>query len=246
LDASGLAVIQLTLRQTRFEIMSGELKSGQYAAELGPRSQVEEPAMLGRRYRGWKQPLLIGSDAIVRPYSVIYCDTEIGHHFQCGYFVLIRAECRLGDRVTLMSRVTLEGRIKLGSGTKIMANVYIPSRTSIGSMVFVGPNTTLLNDRLPIRMPAEAMVVKGPTIEDNVSIGGGCTILPGVTVGKGAFIGGGSVVTRDVPPWTLAYGVPARHYEMPESLRGGNRPEFMFPQVDLWGPHEDPSWSDSP
>jgi acetyltransferase-like isoleucine patch superfamily enzyme len=223
--------------------MPEEEKSSQYAAEIGPRCQVEEPAILGRKYQGWKKPLVIASDAIVRPYAVIYCDTEIGHHFQCGYFVLIRAECKLGDRVTVMSRVTLEGRIELGSGTKIMANVYIPSRTKIGSMVFVGPNTTLLNDRNPIRMPAGTQVVKGPTIHDNVSIGGGCTILPGVTIGEGAFIGGGSVVTKDVPPWTMAYGVPARHYEMPESLQGGNRPEYMFPQVDLWGPHDDPSWS---
>lgn len=87
------------------------------------------------------------------------------------------------------------------------------------------------------------MVVQGATVEDNVSIGGGCTILPGITIGEGAFIGGGSVVTKDVPPWTVAYGVPARHYDMPADLRSGNRPEFMFPQLDLWGPHDDPSWS---
>jgi acetyltransferase-like isoleucine patch superfamily enzyme len=109
-------------------------------------------------------------------------------------------------------------------------------------MVFVGPGVTFLNDRYPIRKAAEEMVVQGASIENNVSIGGGCTIFPGVTIGEGALIGGGAVVTKDVPPWTVAYGVPARHYEMPEGLREGNRPEFMFPQLDLWGPHADPSW----
>jgi acetyltransferase-like isoleucine patch superfamily enzyme len=206
--------------------------------------RIEEPGLVGRTYDGWKEPLILGDHAIVRPFAVIYCDTVIGHHFQCGYYCLIRAECELADRVTLMSRVTLEGRVKLGSGTKIMAHVYIPSRTKLGSMVFVGPGTNFLNDRHPIRKPAAEMVVKGATVEDNVSIGGGCTIFPGITIGEGSFIGGGAVVTKDVPPWTLAYGVPARHYDLPAELRGGNRPEFMYPQTDLWGPRTDPSWPD--
>jgi acetyltransferase-like isoleucine patch superfamily enzyme len=210
---------------------------------LGTNCRIEEPAMLGRTYEGWRAPLELGDDAIVRPYAVIYCDTVIGHHFQCGYFCIVRAQCRLADRVTFMSRVTLEGKVEIGSGTKIMAHVYIPSRTKLGSKVFVGPGVNFLNDRFPIRRSAAEMVVKGATVEDDVSIGGGCTIFPGITIGAGALIGGGSVVTKDVPPWTVAYGVPARHYDMPADLRGGNRPEFMFPQLDLWGPHSDPSWS---
>jgi acetyltransferase-like isoleucine patch superfamily enzyme len=212
-----------------------------FASEIGKNCLIEEPALLGRTYQGWKSPLVLGDSAIIRPYAILYCDTVIGHHFQCGYYVLIRAECNLGNRVTLMSRVTLEGRVTIGSGTKIMAHVYLPSRTQLGSKVFVGPGVTFLNDRYPIRKPGS--VVKGATVEDNVSIGGGCTIFPGITIGEGAFIGGGSVVTKDVPPWTLAYGVPARHYEMPADLREGNLPEVMFPQVDLWGPHEDSSWT---
>jgi acetyltransferase-like isoleucine patch superfamily enzyme len=214
-----------------------------FAAEIGENCLIEEPAMIGRTYQGWKSKLVLGHSAIIRPYAVIYCDTVIGHHFQCGYFVILRAECKLADRVTLMSRVTLEGKVEIGTGTKIMAHVYIPSRTRIGSLVFIGPGTNILNDRFPIRRTADTMVVQGPTIENNVSIGGGCTIFPGITIGEGALIGGGSVVTKDVPPWTVAYGVPARHYDMPDDLRCGNRPEFMFPQSDLWGPHEDPSWS---
>ena len=199
--------------------------------------------MLGRTYEGWQSPLVLGDSAIVRPYAVIYCDNVIGDHFQCGYFLVLRAACRIADRVTLMSRVTIEGRVEIGTGTKIMTHVYIPTRTRIGSRVFIGPGTNFLNDRHPIRKPREEMIVEGPTLEDNVSVGGGCTIFPGITIGEGSLIGGGSVVTKDVPAWTLAYGVPARHYEMPADLRAGNRPEFMFPQLDVWGPHQDRSWT---
>lgn len=211
--------------------------------EQGEDCRIEDPALLGKSYAGWKQPLRLGSHAIIRPYAVIYCDTVIGEHFQCGYFCVIRAECNLAPRVTLMSRVTLEGRVQIGSGTKIMAHVYIPSRTRIGERVFVGPGVTFLNDRYPLRREPAKVVVQGATIEDDVTIGGGCTIFPGIHIGRGAFIGGGAVVSKDVPAWTLAHGVPARHFPLPEDLNCGNRPEFMYPQTDLWGPREDPSWS---
>ena len=84
--------------------------------------------------------------------------------------------------------------------------------------------------------------VEGPKIEDHVTIGGGVTICPGVTIGRKSFIGAGAVVNKNVPPETLAYGVPARHYPLPELLSGGNLPEYLLPQTDLWGAQVDQSW----
>jgi acetyltransferase-like isoleucine patch superfamily enzyme len=155
--------------------------------------------------------------------------------------VLIRAEVTIGDRCVIHHKCTLEGRIRIGNGVKIMAHVYIPSTTQIGDMVFIGPNTTLLNDKYPMRC---ARPVRGPRIEDQVSIGGGVTICPEVTVGRNSVIGAGSVVTVDVPPDTLAYGVPARHRPLPESISHGNLPELLLPQTDLWGAQSDQSWRD--
>ena len=84
--------------------------------------------------------------------------------------------------------------------------------------------------------------VRGPRIEDHVSIGGGVTICPEITVGRNSVIGAGSVVSRDVPPNTLAYGVPARQHPLPESLSHGNLPGLLLPQTDLWGAQTDESW----
>jgi acetyltransferase-like isoleucine patch superfamily enzyme len=209
---------------------------------LGQNCRIDEPSILGRTWQEWKEPLRIGDHAIVRPYAVIYTDTVIGDRFQCGYFVLVRAECKVGNRVTLMSRVTLEGRVEIGNATKIMAHCYLPSRTRIGNSVFMGPGVTVLNDRYPYRLPPEEAVVKGPTIEDHVMIGGGSTLFPGITIGEGAFIGGGSVVNKDVPAWTMAYGNPARYYPLPERLSKGNHRAFTHPQTDLWGPRQDLTW----
>ncbi|NLF67777.1 MAG: N-acetyltransferase [Candidatus Anammoximicrobium sp.] len=207
--------------------------------ELGQHAQIDPGVVLGYRYPGDSRPLRIGDYAVIRSGTVIYANTTIGDRFQCGHHVVIRAEVTIGNRCVVHHQCTLEGRICVGDGVKIMAHVYLPSSTRIGSMVFIGPGTTFLNDKYPMRRAAP---VEGARIEDHVTIGGGATICPGVTIGRNAFIGAGAVVTKDVPPDTLAYGAPARHQPLPAALSGGNLPELLLPQTDLWGTQRDDSW----
>lgn len=206
---------------------------------IGEDAQIDPGVVLGYRYPGSSRPLHIGDHAVVRSGSVIYTDTTIGDRFQCGHQVLIRAEVTIGNRCVIHHKCTLEGRLRIGNGVKIMAHIYLPSTTEIGNMVFIGPGTTFLNDKYPMRRAAP---VEGPRIEDHVSIGGGVTVCPGVTIGRNSVIGAGSVVNKDVPPGTLAYGVPARHHALPESLSRGNLPELLLPQTDLFGAQCDVSW----
>ncbi len=207
--------------------------------EIGQHGQIDEGVVLGYRYPGDSLPLRIGDYAIIRSGTVIYANTAIGHRFQCGHHVVIRAEVTVGDRCVVHHHCTLEGRIRIGNGVKIMAHVYLPSTTRLGNMIFIGPGTTFLNDKYPMRVAAP---VSGPQIEDHVTIGGGVTICPGVTIGRNAFVGAGSLVNKDVPPDTLAYGVPARHLPLPEAISRGNLPELLLPQTDLWGAQRDDSW----
>ncbi|MDP7277180.1 MAG: hypothetical protein QF363_17000, partial [Planctomycetaceae bacterium] len=122
--------------------------------EIGKNAQIDEGVVLGYRYPGDSNPLRIGDHAIIRSGAIIYANTTIGHRFQCGHQVLIRAEVTIGDRCVVHHKCTLEGRLRVGNGVKIMAHVYIPSTTSIGDMVFIGPGTTLLNDKYPMRRAA--------------------------------------------------------------------------------------------
>ena len=92
----------------------------------------------------------------------------------------------------------------------------------IGSNVFVGPHATFLNDKYPAKRNYQ---LKGPIVEDDVSIGGNATILPGVKIGQGAFVAAGAVVTKDVPQRKLVMGNPAKIYELPEHLQGRNKIE---------------------
>jgi len=210
---------------------------------LGADAQVDPGVILGYRYPGDSKPTRIGDHAIIRSGSIIYANTTIGHRFQCGHQVLIRGEVTIGNRCVVHHKCTLEGRLRIGDGVKIMAHVYLPSTTVIGNMVFIGPCTTFLNDRLPMRRAAP---VEGASIEDHVTIGGGVTICPGVTIGRGSFIAAGAVVNKDVPPHTLAMGVPARHYPLTEPMGAGNMPELLLPQTDLFGSHHDDTWKSEP
>jgi acetyltransferase-like isoleucine patch superfamily enzyme len=206
--------------------------------QIGQHAQIDPDVVLGYRYPGDSEPTRIGDYAIIRSGSIVYANTRIGHRFQCGHQVLIRAEVEIGDRCVVHHKCTLEGRLRIGRGVKIMAHVYLPSRTLIGDFVFIGPGTTFLNARLPMREPS----VQGAIIEDHVCIGGGVTICPGVRIGRGSFIAAGAVVTRDVPPGVLVKGVPARCFPLPEGLAAENQLEQLLPQTDLFGAQSDDSW----
>jgi acetyltransferase-like isoleucine patch superfamily enzyme len=71
--------------------------------------------------------------------------------------------------------------------------------------VFIAPNSSLLNDKYP-----KSTFMTPPVIKDGAKIGGGVTILPDVTIGESAVIGGGSVVTKNVPPKMVLAGCPAK------------------------------------
>lgn len=208
--------------------------------EIGPNAQIDDDVVLGYRFEGDAGPLRIGSHAVIRSGAILYTDTTIGNRFSCGHMALVRGRIRIGDRVVVHHKVTLEGNLAIGSGVKIMAHVYIPSQTRIGNLVFIGPNVTILNDRLPQRAAQRGL--EGVTIEDHVTIGGGVTICPGVRIGARSFVAAGAVVTKDVPPDVLAVGAPARFKPLPEELAGGNLPELMLPQGDLFGGWADESW----
>lgn len=207
--------------------------------ELGPDAQIDDDVTLGYAYPGWRDKLRIGHHAIIRSGSILYAGSTIGKRFTCGHQVLIRAECRIGDRVVILHKCTLEGKVTIGNGVKIMAHVYIPSRTIIEDFVFVGPNCTFLNHRTPMRTSEP---IAGPVIEQRACIGGGCTICPGVRVGRNSFVGAGALVNKDVPPDTLAIGVPARFHPLPANLQGGNRVDQMLSGTDLWAGQVGDDW----
>jgi acetyltransferase-like isoleucine patch superfamily enzyme len=164
-------------------------------------------------------PPEIGPDATIRSGSIIYADVEIGAEFVTGHRVLVREGTTIGDRVLLGTHTVVDGASTIGSDVSAQTGVYVPRETTVGDRVFLGPHAVLTNDPYPLRRETP---LRGPTLENDVSVGANATVLPAVTVGTGSFVAAGAVVTENVPPRTLAVGVPARHEPLPDGLEGEN------------------------
>jgi acetyltransferase-like isoleucine patch superfamily enzyme len=150
--------------------------------------------------------LKIGPGARIRSGSVIYAGSTIGAELETGHNVVIREENAIGDGLSIWNNSTIDYGCAIGNGVKIHCNVYVAQYTTLEDDVFLAPGVTIANDPHPLC----GLCMCGPTIKRGARIGVNVTLLPHVTVGEGALVGAGSVVTRDVPAHCVAYGNPAR------------------------------------
>lgn len=115
--------------------------------------------------------------------------------------------------------MVIDGNTSIGNNVSIQTNAYIPTNTNIDDNVFIGPLAVPTNDKYPIRKHFE---LTGPILRKGASIGANSTILPGIEIGEGAMVAAGAVVTKNVPPWKLAIGSPAKIMDMPDDLMNLN------------------------
>lgn len=125
--------------------------------------------------------------------------------------------CSIGDNSKVGTFVEIQKNASIGKNCKISSHSFICEGVHIGDNVFVGHNVTFINDRFPRATNPDGGLqtesdwhCEETIVEKNVSIGSSVTILCGLTIGEGAMIGAGSVVTRDVKPHTLVAGNPAK------------------------------------
>ena len=120
-------------------------------------------------------------------------------------FVVIGDNTKIGDGTCIGSFVDIGKNVVIGKNCNIQAHVTISNGCVLGDNVFIAPNSSLLNDKYP-----KSDLLDSPRVMDNVIIGGGVTVLPNVIIGENSVIGGGSVVSTDVPPGKVFLGVPAK------------------------------------
>ncbi len=153
--------------------------------------------------------VIIGENARIRTGTVIYGGVKIGDNLQTGHNVVIREENEIGDNFSIWNNSVVDYGCKIGNGVKIHCNCYIAQFTVIEDNAFLAPGVTIANDIHP-GCEFSSKCMRGPKICQGVQIGVNVTILPFIEIGAWSLIGAGSVVTKNIPPYSLAYGNPAR------------------------------------
>ena len=148
---------------------------------------------------------------VLGQFSVIFPDVTVGEGTRIGNFVMIRSNTLIGTDCTIGSYVDIEGDVTIGNHVSLQSGCYITRGVVIEDEVFCGPRVITMNDkRIVHRRPGLVFVREGPRIMRAARVGGGSVLLPGITIGANAFVGAGSVVTKDVPPGAIVVGNPAR------------------------------------
>lgn len=145
-----------------------------------------------------------------RQNCLIADDAQIGEGTRIGNFVLIRDDVVIGRECLIGSYADIEGVVRIGDFVSLQSGCYLTRGVIIEDSVFCGPRLVTLNDkRICHRRAALTFDRQAPRILRAARVGGGCVLCPGITIGENAFVGAGSVVTRDVPDGMMVFGNPA-------------------------------------
>lgn len=145
----------------------------------------------------------------IHPSAVVEDGAVIGEGTRIWHFVHVRKGARIGNNCNIGKDVYIDVDVVIGNNVKIQNFATIYRGVTIEDDVFIGPHVTFTNDMYPRSFSTDWQVV--PTlVKRGASIGANATIVCGVTIGEYSMVGAGSVVTRDVPPFGLVFGNPAR------------------------------------
>jgi UDP-2-acetamido-3-amino-2,3-dideoxy-glucuronate N-acetyltransferase len=135
---------------------------------------------------------------------------NIGDETVVWQFTVILKGAIIGKNCNINCNCFIENDVVIGDNVTVKSGVQIWDGVKIEDEVFIGPNTTFTNDLTP-RSKKRHKEFTRTLLKKGCSIGANSTIIAGIEVGKYAFIGAGSVVTKNIPPYTVWYGNPAKH-----------------------------------
>jgi len=149
-------------------------------------------------------------------YIRIAPDVKLGRDVRICAFVNLYG-CEIGDESKIGAFAEIQKGARIGKRVKVSSHAFICEGVTIEDEVFIGHGVVFINDKYPQATTAEGALqtetdwqVVPTLVKRRASIGSNATILCGVTIGEGAIVGAGSVVTKDVPPYTIVAGNPAR------------------------------------
>ncbi len=148
--------------------------------------------------------VLIHTTAVVEEGAIIGPGTNIWHFCHIMPAAIIGNNCNMGQNVFV------DNNVRIGNGVKIQNNVSIYNGVILEDDVFVGPSVVFTNVINPRSFIERKNEFKPTLVQQGASIGANATIVCGITIGEYAMIGAGAVVTKDVEPYALMVGNPAK------------------------------------
>jgi len=157
-----------------------------------------------------KRSVKPGADYFVHESSYVDEGAQIGKGTKIWFFCHVQKDAKIGRDCILGQNVNVDKRVVIGDRVKIQNNVSIYEDVTLEDEVFCGPSCVFTNVNNPRSHIERKNEYRRTLVKRRASIGANATVVCGHTIGEGAFIGAGAVVTKDVPDYSLMVGNPAR------------------------------------
>ncbi|MGB6241423.1 MAG: UDP-2-acetamido-3-amino-2,3-dideoxy-D-glucuronate N-acetyltransferase [Castellaniella sp.] len=142
--------------------------------------------------------------------AIVDPGAQIGEGSRIWHFVHVCGGARIGAGVSLGQNVFVGNKVVIGDRCKIQNNVSVYDNVTLEEGVFCGPSMVFTNVYNPRSLIERKSEYRDTLVKKGATLGANCTVVCGVTIGEFAFIGAGAVVNKDVKPYALMVGVPAR------------------------------------
>ena len=146
----------------------------------------------------------------VHPSAIVDEGAQIGTGSRVWHFVHVSSGAIIGNGVSLGQNVFVGNKVTIGDRCKVQNNVSVYDNVTLEEGVFCGPSMVFTNVYNPRSFIERKSEYRNTLVKKGVTLGANCTIVCGVTIGEFAFIGAGAVVNKDVKPYALMLGVPAK------------------------------------
>jgi len=168
---------------------------------IGDGTRIGEFCVLGHEGPGPSTTLKIGRNSIIRSHSVLYSSSEFGDRLETGHHVVIRERTVAGANLRVGNFCDIEGDCSFGDYCRLHGYAQVGKGTEVGHFVWLFSLTTATNDPLP-----PSMISAPVKIGDGAVVCVGVTMMPGTSIGKGAFVSAGAQACGIIPPGAVVAG----------------------------------------
>jgi UDP-2-acetamido-3-amino-2,3-dideoxy-glucuronate N-acetyltransferase len=146
----------------------------------------------------------------IHPSAIVDQGAQIGEGSRVWHFVHVCGGAKIGRGVSLGQNVFVGNQVSIGDRCKVQNNVSVYDNVTLEEGVFCGPSMVFTNVHNPRALIERKNEYRNTLVKKGATLGANCTVVCGVTIGEYAFVGAGAVVNKDVKPYALMVGVPAR------------------------------------